>query len=170
MEQQIEELISVQHKADLLRVLFHGRILKAFVEELITKNPDASESIKNGTWRVMREMVTLERKILNATDNQFPWLSNELNSSKLWDISAIDDLLIRIGTEEKPGFYEEFLGMLVSCLNAILYMQENRKNIHFGKYRALFKLFTDEVEADTNRVNGQLIFKDGKIFIKSSID
>lgn len=170
MEQQIKESISVQQKADLLRVLFHGRILKGFVNDLITKNPDTSDSIKNSTWKVMREMVTLERKILNQVDEQFPWLSNDLDSSKLWDISAIDDLLIRIGTEEKPGFYEEFLGMLVSCLNAVLYMQENRKNIHFGKYKALFKLFTDEVMFDTNRVDGQLLFKDGKIFIKSSID
>jgi hypothetical protein len=168
--EQIKELIVVQQKADLLRVLFHGRIFRAFISDLITKNPTSSDPIKQSIHIVVGQIKGLEKRILAETDNQFPWLSNELDSSKLWDISALDDLLIRIGTEEKPGFYEEFLGMLVNCLNSILYMQKHRKNINFGKYRALFKLFTDEIEADSNRVDGQLIYKDGKIFIKTSID
>jgi|ERR1700761_247597 len=167
---EIKEQITSQHKADLLRVMFHARILKLYITDLIDKNPDTSDSIRNGTFRTIREIEVLEKKIINITDDQFSWLSNEINQSKLWDMSAISDLIARIGLEEKPGFYEEFLGLLIQCLNSILYMQEKRKNINFGKYKLLFKLLIDEIKADTDRIEGQIIYKNGALFIKSTIE
>lgn len=167
MEQQILAQLPAQKKGDLLRVLLQARILKMYMEELLVDSPDP---IKNGGTRVTREIVELERKILNHTDEQFPWLRKELDKDKLWDIASIADLMTRINVEEKEEVYEEFMGMLVKCINTIFYAQKNRKNIYFGKYRALFKLFTDELTADVNQQPSQFWFRnrDGLLFFRAN--
>jgi len=168
MEQQLKVQVGTQHKADLLRVLFHARIFRAFTDDLINENPNTIESIKNGTFRVLREIDVLERKILHVTDDQFPWLREKINTEKLWDIASSNDLMIRVLTEEKSEVYDELLGLLINCLNSILYMQENRKTINLTKYKKLFKLFTDEASADVHHHTGNIIFKDGDLFIRST--
>lgn len=168
MEQQLKVQVGIQHKADLLRVLFHARIFRAFTNDLINENPSTSEPIKNGTFRVLREVDILERKILKATDDQFPWLREKINTEQLWDIASSNDLMIRILTEEKSEVYDEVLGMLMNCLNAILYMQENRRTINLAKYKKLFKLFIDEAHADVNHHTGNIIFKDDDLFVRST--
>lgn len=167
MEQQIQVQLPAQKKGDLLRTLLQSRILKMYMEELLE---DAPDTIKNAGVRVTREIVELERKILNHTDDQFPWLRKELDKKKLWDIAAVADIMTRINVEEKEEVYEEFMGMLIHCINTIFYAQQNRKTIHFGKYRALFKLFVDELHADVNQEPSQFWFRvrDGVLFSRTN--
>lgn len=150
---------------DLLRTLLHLRIAHMYTDELILKNPNIKESIQNGSYRVTRELEVLERKILNNTDNMFPWLRNDLDKSKLWDISRIIDLMMRIGNEEKDERYEEFMALFVDTFTTIFYSQTNRTNLYFSKYKAMFQLFINEVKADVEGTSKNFVFTNGSIYL-----
>lgn len=165
-EQELKVPVNVGQKCDLLKVLFFIRLANIHIDNLIIKNPDADSSIKNGTFRVNREIKILEKKILNITDIS-SWLKVELSKSKVWNIGIIVELLTRIGEEEKDSTYEEFMALLIEAFSAIYYSQVKRKHMHFGKYRALFKVFTDELIADSNNEPGQVLFKNGEIYLRT---
>lgn len=167
-EQELKVPVNVAQKGDLLRVLFFIRLANIHIDNLIIKNPDVDPSIKNGTFRVNREIKILEKKVLHATDDQFPWFKVELDKAKVWDIGSIVELMTRIGSEEKESIYEEFLALVMEVLNAIYYSQVKRKHMNFGKYRALFKVFTDELIADSNRQDGQVLYKNGEIYLRTA--
>lgn len=157
---------STTSNSDMLRTLLHIRVAKQYATELLSKNPDANVSIKTGVFRTVREINELERKILNKTDNQFPWLRKEVEKDKLWDIGLIVDLITRIGHEESEERYEEFLGLLTDTISTVFYMQTNRSNINFEKYKALFKLITDEIKADTNDGIPNILFRKGELVMR----
>jgi len=96
------------------------------------------------------------------------WLTKELGKDKLRDIAILIELTARIGAEEKEENYEEFQSLVVDLLSAVYYAQQNRKNLHFSKYKALFKLISDEVTADTNRVPGQVWYRNNQLWLRTS--
>lgn len=151
--------------ADLLRLLLHIRIAHLYTDELLMKNPNVKDTLKNGSFKVIRELQDLERKILNNTDNSYPWLRNELDTSKLWDISSVIDLMMRIGSEEKDERYEEFLALVINVLTTVFYAQGNRANLHFAKYKAMFQLFIEELKADSGLTRGNFVMSEGKIYL-----
>lgn len=160
----------VKTNGDLLRTLLQVRISKMYMNSLVTENDTdiIPDTIRTGVTRVTREIVELERKILNHTDNQFPWLRKEVEKAKLWDIARVNDLMIRIGHEEDQEVYEDFVGMLIECITSIFYSQKTRKKLHLGKYRALFKIFADEVIADSEHRQGQIMHCNGEIYLRTS--
>jgi len=109
-----------------------------------------------------------EVELHGKDDKVLGWLVRKPDESKSHDVARLLDMLQRIGNEEGTEEYDEFLGIVIDSIHSVLYAQENRKKIWFGKYKALFKLFSDELRADVNKQEGQLFFKSGKIWLRSS--
>lgn len=126
-------------------LLQSGQLPKGF-------NKNILQQAIEGLDRVGREV----RRTVPKTDQ--PFLHKVPKAAKLTDIAGVIELLHRIGTEESTHVYDEFLGLLLDSIWSIFYAQEHRKNIHFPKYKALFKLFADEMRADVNRTPSQVLF------------
>lgn len=148
MKDQTPEQVIPDQQADLLRVLYMIRITKNFIDDYIVKNEALSDSIKNGTFRAVRELGELERKLDNITTNEFPWLKRKLESNTMWDISSIIDLLGRISNEENPEYYEAFLALLVNAINGIFYMNKDRNTLSLEKYKYFLQLAIEEANRD----------------------
>lgn len=164
MDQQPTETVIASINGDMLRTLLYMRVAELHMNELMLKSE--SSSIRTGIYRTLREFVELKRKILNKTDNQYPWLRKEIDKDKLWDVGALIDLMFRIGDEENNEVYDEFLSLVVNCLNSVFYLQKNRNNIWFTKYKAMFRLFIDEANADANGLPSLFTMVDGKLCMK----
>lgn len=117
-----------------------------------------------------RMMDRMEREIRRTTHNQKlgTYLDRNLKQEKMLDMATLVDLTARIGGEENQEIYDEFLGLLVDCIDKIFYSQSNRRKMHFPKYRALFQLFANELKADVNHVPGQVFFNKGELFLRTS--
>lgn len=165
MEQTTLEQPSTKN-VDMLRTLLHLTVAEMYIEELLVKNPDIGSSIKNGTQRTLRELVILKRKLLNKTDNQCPWMRNVVDKDKLWDVGALVDLMFRVGSEEEAEDYDEFLSLVMNCIKVVFYPHKNRRDIYFPKYKALFNLFIEEVQADVNKLPGRFVMQNNNFFIK----
>lgn len=97
------------------------------------------------------------------------WLEESVNEKRMLDMISILDSANRIGTEEDSRFYGMFLGLVITCFDSVFYAQKHRKNLHLGKYKALFKLISDEIRRDTNREPSQLLFTaSGELFIRTA--
>lgn len=168
MNQQQIKVPATQQQLDMIKTLLYVKLAKIHVQDLVIANPNVPESIKNGTFRFIREAEAIERKFTNDTNTVTSRYSIELDKRNIWDINSLIELVVTIGNEEKPELYEEFLSMMMDCIGAILYSQVKRKNIHFGKYRALFKLFVEELDADANHQDGQFLYKNGVIYLRTN--
>lgn len=154
-------------KAQLMRILLQIRIAKMYIQEV--GDEGAPLFIMKGLGQVFREIEILERKILHVTDEQFPWLRQEVEKDKLWDIAALTDLLVKIGNETDQEIYEQFTAMLVHSLNTVYYSQSRRRKLHMSKYKALFDAINEEVIADTNHVAGRFYFHNGSLLVRTSL-
>lgn len=157
----------LQQLVDRLRSLFHARITRRFLTQ---SHKDCTGHMKMVIEKVDQSIEEYEKAVLSSipTSNA-KWLENELEKDKLFDIAALTEITARIGTEEKDDIYEEFLGLLTDLIDNIFYCQKHRKNIHFGKYKALFKLIGDELKRDTNREPSQLWYRDGQLWMRSMV-
>lgn len=155
------------HTMAMLRAAFQLNVGKHLL--LVTDNKVMSEPIKrakNTAINAIDDLVIRIHSIHKQPDAA--WLERNLGEEKTLDVARLIDTLTRIGEEETDEKYNEFLGICIDVIMAIFYAQENRRNLHFGKYKALFKLFTDEMQADISRQPGQLWFREGKIWLRTS--
>lgn len=153
---------------DYLMALMHARIAKIYTDSLMDYRERIPETVLNSCFKVCREINDLERKILNAVPRNGNWLRKEINKDKMLDIANATELILRIGKEENMARYEEFLSLLIDCLDTVLYTQKNRGNISFYKYKALFKLITSELKLDVAKQPSQVIFRNGEIYLKTT--
>jgi len=154
---------------DMLRALFMSRIAMKYLDELLTWD-HTPEQVKIHARAAMESYSKMEKQALLSPviKNGPKWLEKELGKEKLLDVATIIEIMIRIGTEEDDTVYEEFLGLLVENINSVFYAQKNRKNIWFPKYKALFKLIGDELKADTNKLPGQVWYRGGELWLRTS--
>lgn len=150
---------------DLQRVLLHVRIAHLYVEELLLKNPNIKDTLQTGVFRVTREMVELERKILNNTDRSFPFLTEDVNKERIWNFAAMNELMLRIVSEEEKDVYEEFQDLVVDTFMRILYTKKNRKKLDLAKYAAMMRMFVKEVGNDIHGMPQQFTVKDNHLFL-----
>lgn len=153
---------------DYLMALMHARIAQIFCDSIQDYQERVPASIHNSCIRVSREVADLQRKILNMTPGNGNWLRKEIKKDKMLDIANATELILRLGKEENPETYEEFLSLLIDCLDTVLYTQSNRRNIHFGKYKALFKLITSELKLDVAKQPSQVVYRNGEIYLKTT--
>ncbi len=151
-----DELFSV----DLKRAVVMTSIARIFLEDVMSRkrlpkqlHPDITGPIRDG----MKKLEDVVRS-MNPYKDQKMYLDRTLKQDKLLDIATIVDNMLRINVEENQEVYDEFLGMVTDVINEIFYAQKNRRKAHFGKYRALFKFFTDELHADINRLPPRIMF------------
>lgn len=144
---------------DECRVAFTAGITLHFLEMLL-----GNEVLPNGMNRnvLSQTMAQLQRCIREIKRTVIPhepsYLDRNLKKEKILDLATIIDTVARVGIEEAGSKYEEFLGIVIESLDSVYYAQENRKGLHFGKYKALFKMFSDEVKADVNGTRGQMMY------------
>lgn len=148
---------------DQCRVAFIASIANHFIR-ILMKYP----ALPNGTNRnvIKQTHDQLEKcicEIRRTTVSHEPhYLDRNLKEAKILDIATVIDAVARIGIEEGADRYEEFFGLVVDCIDSVFYAQQNRKNLHFGKYKALFKMLVDEIHADVNGKPGQLLYSGSK--------
>jgi len=154
---------------DLMRAMFMSRIAMKFLDELLSWD-HTPEQVKIHAKSTMESFSKMEKQALlsTAVKSGPKWLEKELGKEKLLDVGAVIETMIRIGVEETDSIYEEFLSLLIECINSVFYAQENRKNIWFPKYKAMIKLIADELKADTNKQKGQLWLRDGELWLRTS--
>lgn len=142
------------------------RIAHHFMEMLESESNSLSSTLKTAAYRVKREAVEFERKAVIALSATHPELRKEIEKDKIHDIAVILDLLMGMGRGQKAEEYEEFLSMMLDLVKSITYAQIKGKNLHFGKYRALFTLIRDEMKFDVDELPSQFDFVQGKLYPK----
>ena len=156
-----------QFANDIMLSLLMARITRTFLGTTVN-DKEVPINLSKAMDAAIVSLSVFENHAMPRTKAAEQWMRKELAKDKLNDIAQIISLMARIGTEERPEIYEEFLNIVVDCLHAILYAQKQRKVLHFGKYRALFKMFADEVVADVNGVKGQVIFQNKTIYLRTA--
>lgn len=164
LSQEAEQVL----ENDYLMALMHGRIAQMFCDSIGDYQERVPPAIHTACFKVSREVTDLQRKLLNMLPGNGNWLRKEIRKDKMLDIANTTELILRLGREEKPEVYEEFLSLLIDCLDTVLYTQANRRNIHFGKYKALFKLITSELKLDVAHQPSQVIYRNGEIFLRTA--
>jgi hypothetical protein len=128
-----------------------------------------NKELTDGIDDTVRAVRDFEKTVFSNTPRlEAEWLEKEIQKDKLSDVARIIETTLRIGGEEKAEVYDEFLEMLLDSIDTVFYAQKNRKGIHFGKYRQLFKMFTEEVKFDVNKQKGRLLFQDGSIYFRTA--
>lgn len=172
-EQQQTVDVDFTFTMGILRSMLQLNIGKQLLVEV--PNSMLSDSLMRAKSFVLNsiEEFTLETCALplikdeDGDEHSIGWLVKKPDDSKLHDVARLLDTLMRIGNEENSEIYDEFLGLVIDAIVNVFYAQTHRKNIHFGKYKALFKLFAEELRADVNREPGQLWLRDGAIWLRS---
>jgi hypothetical protein len=153
---------------DMLLALVHSRVARLYVNSLGDYQQRVPSHILNACMRTSREIGELERKILSATPRTGNWLRKEINKDKIMDVASVTELILRLGKEEKPAMYEELLSLIIDVMDTVFYTQKARKNIHFPKYKAMFKMITNELKMDVAGQQGQVIYRNGEIFLRTA--
>lgn len=158
---------NVNMTIDMLRSKAMGRILLSFLDVLDSSNLPESMN-RNVIAQTRQQVERLDREILRVTQGiDRIYLTKAIKQDKLFDIALVMDNMLRIGCEENPTIYEEFVTLLTGTFDAVFYSQKHRRNLHFGKYKALFNLIKDEIEADTNKQKSAVLYSQGELFIRS---
>ena len=159
-----------QNLLDVLRATLMVAVTAQSIEELAESNQLPAGFNRNVAKQTQEQLERFNRELIRTSPKVVPnYLTKAPKVTQLNDIATIVELLHRVGVEENQAVYEEFVGIVMDCLWAVFYAQSNRKNLHFGKYKALFKMFTDEVKSDVNHTPGQvLITQKGELFLRTS--
>jgi len=166
-----DDLTTTQVALSQCRTAFMAGITLHFLH-LLMKESNLPEKLNRNVLRESEEQIyQLVRELRRTAVDHLPsYMDRNLENSKILDMATLVDIIGRIGVEMNDDVYEEFFGLVVDCIDAVFYAQQNRRNLHFGKYKALFKLFTDEVKADVNKQIGQVLYTaDKKLFLRTGI-
>jgi len=146
----------LQSAIGVLQAMLQLRIARTLTEDLLT-DKQVPESVNRNIIRQTLEAIDkLQREVNRTIPKSIPYLENRLHRSKIIDIANVQEMMIRIGVEEKPDVYNEFMGLVVDLLDSVYYAQKHRKNIYLPKYKALFKMIADELKTDVNHERGQV--------------
>ncbi len=152
------------------RAAFMADIARQFINQ-VTKNKDLPTGMNRNVLKQTEEQLArCVREIRRTTpEHQSIYLDRNLKFEKMLDIATTVFLVARIGIEEKDDIYEEFFGLIIDVADQVFYAQENRKKMHFGKYKALFKMLANEIKADVNRQQGQVLYTtNGDLYLRTT--
>lgn len=155
---------------DECRAAFMANMSVHFIRMLLEH-----ERLPNGMNRnvIKQTADQLERFVREVRKTAVPhnphYLDRNLKKNKILDIATITDLVARVGIENGGDQYEDFLGLVIDCLDAVFYSQTHRYALYFKKYKALFQLFVDEVKADVNGTGAQVYLSPRKeLFLRTN--
>lgn len=141
------------------RTAFMAGICISYLKDLMdcrSLPPAVNRNVVRQAKEQLERFVREIRRTVPPHDETY--LDKILKRDKLLDTGILIDACARIGVEEDERPYDEFFGMVIDCIDAIFYAQQNRRKMHFSKYRALFKLFEAEIRRDVNDQPGQIIY------------
>lgn len=155
---------------DECRAAFMAHIATHFIKILLSH-----EKLPNGMNRnvIKQTLDQLDRMVREVRKTAIPhnphYLDRNLKQNKVLDLATIVDTVARIGIEDGGELYEEFVGLVIDCLDTVFYAQTHRRKLYFGKYKALFHLFTEEVKADVNGTGSQVYLSPTKeLFLRTN--
>lgn len=159
-----------QNLLDVLRATLMAAVTAQSIGELAESNQLPAGFNRNVAKQTQDQLERFKRELIRTSPKSTPnFLTKAPKLEQLNDIATLIELVHRIGSEENHNTYEEFVGIVLDAIWAVWYAQKNRKNLHFGKYKALFKLFTDEVKADVNHTPAQVLFtQKGELFLRTA--
>ena len=159
---------TIDANIDLLRSVLIMNISRMLIDKIIERGTQLPESMNsNIPKQTLESMDRYAREVKRAIGKTNTYLDKLPRWEKVIDTVTVFDLLNRIGMEERDDKYEEFFGILVDCIDTVFYAQKHRKNLNFGKFKALFKLFTEEVRSDVNHESGVIQYFKGELYFKS---
>lgn len=148
---------------DQCRVAFMAVITAQYLDLLMQYQTLPNGMNRNVLKQTADQLHRCVREVKRTTIPHNPhYLDRNLKEPKILDIATVVDAMARIGLEESPDIYEEFLGLMVDCIDSVFYAQQNRKKMHFGKYRLLFESLSKEIKADVNGQPGQFFYNQHK--------
>lgn len=168
---KVEETTTVEQQlTDALRAKCFAAMSKFYINVLLDSATLLPGMNSNVLKQTVAQLERFEREVYRtAPPHSKTYMDRAVREDKLLDMALIVDVIARIGSEEHRGTYEEFFGITMEMVDKIMYAQNNRKKLHFGKYKALFKLFVDEMKADVNKTPGQVLFTNqGELFLRTS--
>lgn len=154
---------------DIMRGVFASAVAKFCLDVVLAHDKLPEEMNRNVIKETAGQLARYEREVRRATHGKHHkiYLDKNLKSEKLLDMCTVLDTMARVGAEEHTDTYQEFLGLVVDLVDRVFYAQKNRKNIHFGKYKALFKLISEEIRRDVNHEPNQLLFTNkGELYFR----
>ena len=159
-----------QNLLDVLRATLMAAVTAQSIGELAESKQLPAGFNKNVAKQTQEQLERFNRELIRTSPKTTPnYLTKAPKVEQLNDIATLVELLHRINVEENQTVYEEFVGIVMDSLWSVFYAQTHRKNLHFGKYKALFKLFSDEVKSDVNHTPGQVLFtQKGELFLRTS--
>lgn len=166
---EIQDTSLAVQALDSLRVLLQLRITRHMLNELMSYDKVPYNISVVPINELKGKLTLMEREIKEKVPptTQGDWLEKDPGKEKYLDVVALTETLLRVGMEEKNNTYEEFLGLLTGCIDAVFYAQTHRKNIHFGKYKALFELIKNELHLDTHNLPCQVNYRNGELWIRT---
>lgn len=153
---------------DLLRTQFMSRITMTFMDEILREGaPEEVQGKLSGAAIALHKFNEAVSRLMPKHDAT--WLSKLPNSSVLYDMSLVIDLMAKVHTQSGQEQYSEFLQLIISSLQSVIYAQGKNKRIYFNKYKALFELVAKELKADTDRRPGQVLYENKQLYISTTV-
>lgn len=148
---------------DQCRAAFMANIASYFIGAMLD-HPELPDKLNRNVLRqTVDQLNRCVRELRRSTaEHHHFYLDRNVKRAKMLDLAIVIDCVARIGLEEGSDPYEEFLGLVLDCLDEVFYAQQNRRKMHFPKYKALFNLLIREIHADVNREPSQLLYTHDK--------
>lgn len=158
-----------QSAIGVLQAMLLGRIARTFINDLLTDKQLPASVNKNVIRQTIDAIDKLQREVSRSIPKAIPYLENRVSRDKIIDIATVIELMVRVGTEERPAMYEDLMGLMVDGFDNVLYAQKHRKSIYFGKYKALYELISNEIRNDVNKQPSQVQYIQGELFLRTAV-
>lgn len=139
---ETQELINL-HRAQLIGKIFNYMISLA---DIIPE--EFNERIMD---QAVASVERFNREVIRTTNKTNSYFDKTPKDDKLQDIATVVDIIARIGNEEDQSHYDDMLDIIVSTIDLVLYAKENRRTLHIGKVRALFRFVEKALIEDIKR-------------------
>lgn len=157
-----------QQHIDMLRAALHSNVSLKLIRDLLTDEHLPVGVNRNVIRQTIEHLERFNREIKNNCLPTRTFLSHNPKGHKVYDMATICELMMRIGCEEDTSVYDEFLGLIVDCIDTVYYSQQHRRKIYFGKFKAMFQLITAEMRANVNGEIGQMQYIQGELFLRTT--
>jgi hypothetical protein len=154
-----------QHQ-DAMRTMAHSGVMRYFIHQLreIQSGPLSTSEVQGPARGAFGQLKKLEESLgTHLSPTNADWMHQAWSKDILWSVLATTELLMKIGTEEDSRYYQEFTHLLIELVRSVLFFKDQRRNIHFGKYRKLFQLISDELKTDAVKQPGRFTYLNGKL-------
>lgn len=155
---------------DIMTCLLFNSLARAF-DKMLFNEEVVPEPIRSAAALVVSGTREMEEKVAREVPDAHITVSTRVMA----DAATLIQLITRINNQEGQVMYAEVLNLITEFVQAVFYAQSQRKKLYMPKYKALIKLFSSEVVADTNGAGSQVLYQKATqaleegIFIRSSL-